>query len=121
MVSPSICGSVGWDDPAIWLQVLQKYPYGLRFNEETLQNVTDEINTRLGGGNRLRNLIPYVRADWFVATASRPPLYDVLLKVSGHRSGPGEGAGRAVPAAISTATSCCGPPSRKAACRAAIV
>jgi hypothetical protein len=72
---------VGWDDPAIWLQVLQKYPYGLRFNEEDLQNATDEINTRLGGGNRLRNLIPYVRADWFVATATRPPLYDVLLKV----------------------------------------
>jgi serine/threonine-protein kinase len=73
--------SVGWEDPAIWLQVLQKYPYGITFNDIAVQQRTDSVNTMLGGGNRLRNLFPYVRADWFITTASRPPLYDVLLKL----------------------------------------
>lgn len=53
--------------PQTWNAVLAVYPYGLRTPG------SDSIN-------RLSSVdIPYVRADWFVATASLPPLYHDLL------------------------------------------
>ena len=70
---------VGWTDTAQWLQVLQEYPFGLEWTDKSLNDLAESVNERLGGGNRLKNRIPYVRADWFVARASRPPLYDTLL------------------------------------------
>ncbi len=52
---------------ASWRRVLAVYPYGL------ITQDTERI-TRLSG-----EIAAYVRADWFVATASVPPLYHELL------------------------------------------
>lgn len=52
---------------AQWQKVMAAYPYGLLVSEA-------ERVTRLSG-----ETVPYVRADWFVAQASVPPLYHELL------------------------------------------
>lgn len=52
---------------ATWELLLSAYPYGLRSAEGS--NVT-----RISGAQ-----VPYVRADWFAANASVPPLYHDLL------------------------------------------
>jgi len=52
---------------ATWDMLLRAYPYGLR-------PVEGEQPGRMPGA-----ALPYVRADWFVATASAPPLYHDLL------------------------------------------
>ncbi len=55
-----------WSE-AIWRKVLAEYPYAL------LPPESDRI-ARLSG-----EIVPYIRGDWFVATASSPPLYHDLL------------------------------------------
>lgn len=50
-----------------WNLILALYPYGVRTPDS-------EILSRITGLN-----VPYVRADWFLATASVPPLYHELL------------------------------------------
>ena len=56
-------------DATIWNRVLQEYPYGI------LEDTTAARAVSVGTLAKL----PVVRADWFVATASRAPLYyDVL-------------------------------------------
>jgi hypothetical protein len=52
---------------ATWDLLLTAYPYGLRSDE-------GGIITRLSGSR-----VPYLRADWFAANASVPPLYHDLL------------------------------------------
>src|SRR5262249_30036133 len=59
---------VGWDVPA-WRELLAHYPYGLRHDGDVASAVYRMAGTEL----------PVVRADWFVAAASRPPLYERLL------------------------------------------
>ncbi|HEV3436601.1 MAG TPA: c-type cytochrome domain-containing protein, partial [Gemmata sp.] len=56
-------------DATIWNRILQEYPYGI------LEDTTAARAVSVGTLAKL----PVVRADWFVATASRAPLYyDVL-------------------------------------------
>jgi WD40 repeat protein/mono/diheme cytochrome c family protein len=56
-------------DATIWNRVLQEYPYGV---------LDDSVSARAVSVHTLAKQ-PLVRADWFVATASRAPLYyDVL-------------------------------------------
>ncbi len=56
-------------DATVWNRVLQEYPYGV---------LDDSISARAVSVGTLAKQ-PLVRADWFVATASRAPLYyDVL-------------------------------------------
>ncbi len=56
-------------DATIWNRILQEYPYGI---------LEDTIAARAVSVGTLAK-VPVVRADWFVATASRAPLYyDVL-------------------------------------------
>ncbi|MBX7219601.1 MAG: hypothetical protein K1Y36_06625 [Blastocatellia bacterium] len=50
-----------------WDSILGEYPYGVR------TPLGDSIGRTTGVA------VPYVRADWFAATASRPPLYHTLL------------------------------------------
>src|SRR5262249_9782208 len=67
-----------WDRDDLWRAVLQAYPYGLRYGtspDSALQKLDDDV-AQLTGCD-----LPYVRADWFVATASRPPLYHTLLRL----------------------------------------
>jgi serine/threonine-protein kinase len=69
---------VGWDKRQLWLETLKEYPYGLKYDSvkdpEMRQAAQDVL--LLSGGD-----LPYVRADWFVVTASRPPLYHTLLGI----------------------------------------
>jgi WD40 repeat protein/mono/diheme cytochrome c family protein len=56
-------------DATIWNRVLQEYPYGV--NDDTIGTRAVQVHTLAR--------VPVIRGDWFVATASRAPLYyDVL-------------------------------------------
>lgn len=60
----------GWDQWH-WNEVLKGYPYGLKLNSHAATRIYRATQTRL----------PYIRADWFCANASRPPLYHTLLRI----------------------------------------
>lgn len=60
---------LGWS-AADWETILAVYPYPTR-PPDTLLNAAIESVTK--------TKLPYVRADWFAFTASRPPLYNKLL------------------------------------------
>jgi mono/diheme cytochrome c family protein len=62
--------ALGWnaDD---WDELIAFYPYCLRSDD----------SRHVALYNRLGSEAPYVRADWFVATATRPPLYQRLLRL----------------------------------------
>lgn len=67
-----------WDRDNLWYEIMQAYPYGLRYRnhpDPTLQKLDEDITERTGCE------LPLVRADWFVATATRPPLYHRLLRL----------------------------------------
>ena len=60
----------------VWTQIENVYPYAIAFNATTqaelltkLTNLRQEMNCE----------IPFVHVDWFLATASLPPLYHDLL------------------------------------------
>ncbi|MBA4062494.1 MAG: hypothetical protein C0501_02085 [Isosphaera sp.] len=56
-------------DATIWNRILQEYPYG----------VLDDTTAARAASVGTLTKVPVIRADWFVATASRAPLYyDVL-------------------------------------------
>jgi serine/threonine-protein kinase len=56
--------------------VLLEYPYGVIYeSSETFDALGDEFLLR---ADQVRP-IPYVRADWFVSTATQPPLYEDML------------------------------------------
>lgn len=61
-----------------WIAVLKRYPYGLKYSDSHDAALAELSQTvlQLTGGD-----LPYVRGDWFVADASRPPLYHTLLKI----------------------------------------
>ena len=67
-----------WDKKNLWTEVVKAYPYGLAFDNQLDAGLRDlDAETA-----RLANSeIPIVRADWFVATATRPPLYHTLLQL----------------------------------------
>lgn len=59
----------GWDHRRHWLSLLKVYPYGLQVSAPEAQKVYELTDCDL----------PYLRADWFVFHASRPPLYHQLV------------------------------------------
>jgi DNA-binding beta-propeller fold protein YncE len=61
-------------DANLWNRVLAEYPYGILHDSALARAVLVATATRM----------PVVRADWFVATASRPPLYYELLQIPGN-------------------------------------
>jgi mono/diheme cytochrome c family protein len=70
-----------WDKDRMWPAVAAAYPYGLRYGghpDPAVAKLDDDI-ARLAGGK-----MPVVRADWFAAVATRPPLYHTLLKLPAH-------------------------------------
>lgn len=70
-----------WSDGKQWLQIVQHYPYGLKRNfvrDAELKEVAADIEQLAG------TELPYIRADWFVFAASRPPLYSQLLQLPTH-------------------------------------
>jgi len=52
-----------------WYKIEQAYPYGVQLKSSTWTTLCEETNCEL----------PFVRADWFIATASLPPLYHDIL------------------------------------------
>jgi mono/diheme cytochrome c family protein len=58
-------------DATIWNRILQEYPYGV------LEDTTAARAVSVGTLAK----VPAVRADWFVATASRAPLYYEVLQL----------------------------------------
>jgi len=58
--------------------VLLEYPYGISYRDsETFDGLVEEF---LEPAGQVRP-IPYVRADWFVSTATQPTLYEDLLRL----------------------------------------
>lgn len=72
---------LGWHRDNLWQEILVHYPYGLKYDiypddpsgalQETARQIYELSGTEL----------PMLRADWFIATASRPPLYHRLLQI----------------------------------------
>jgi WD40 repeat protein len=58
-------------DAGLWNRLLLDYPYGVQSESGVARAVLVHTATR----------VPVVRADWFVATASRAPLYYDLLQI----------------------------------------
>lgn len=54
-----------------WTRILSNYPHYLPQKGSTYAAIVKATQSEL----------PYVRADWFVATASRPPLYQDILQL----------------------------------------
>ena len=65
----------GWN-ARDWVEIEKAFPYGVLHSESP---PLLEIETEIAKLTHTR--LPVVRGDWFVATASRPPLYDRLLKL----------------------------------------
>lgn len=72
--------AVGWQDIDLWDDVVKEYPYGLKPQEdEGARQHYDEIADRYG--EIFFDGFAYVRADWFITKATRPPLYHKLLGI----------------------------------------
>ena len=52
-----------------WYKIEQAYPYGIQLKSATYTTLCQETDCEL----------PFIRADWFIATASLPPLYHEIL------------------------------------------
>jgi WD40 repeat protein len=61
-------------DANLWNRLLVEYPYGILHDTAVARAVLVATATR----------VPMVRADWFIATASRAPLYYDLLQIPGN-------------------------------------
>ena len=65
--------SIGTD---VWAHIEQVYPYNTAFDPDTqaglLEKLT-QLQTEMG------STVPFVHVDWFLATASLPPLYHDIL------------------------------------------
>ncbi len=70
--------SYGWDKTGVWSEVDKLYPYGLRYSDHPVPEMRDASRRllELTSGETL-----WVRGDWFVANASRPPLYHLFLEL----------------------------------------
>jgi formylglycine-generating enzyme required for sulfatase activity len=55
----------------VWEAILATYPYGIVYSTETARFCLAATHC----------WVPYVRADWFVFAASRPPLYHQILQL----------------------------------------
>ena len=67
-----------WDKDGLWKYVVGCYPYGLSYDthqEAAYREPYLEIVALCG------NRLPFVRADWFAAVATRPPLYNALAQI----------------------------------------
>lgn len=70
-----------WTGGNQWMQIMNEYPYGLKFNyikDEQLKQVAIDVQ-QLSGAE-----LPFIRADWFVFNASRGRLYHDLLELPDH-------------------------------------
>ena len=59
-----------------WTQIEQKYPYQIAFNPETQAGLHEKLRALR---TEMACDVPFVYVDWFLATASLPPLYHLIL------------------------------------------
>ena len=65
-----------WDRIDAWTKIEGVYPYHISFDAPTQTSLHDRLG-RLQ--TQMKTEIPSVHVDWFIATASTPPLYHELL------------------------------------------
>jgi hypothetical protein len=65
---------LGWDSERDWRTILRAYPYGLGYAGALVPALAPLAALEREITKLSRTEIPAVRADWFVATATRPPL-----------------------------------------------
>ena len=65
-----------WDRNEAWTQIEQEYPYSIEFDPETQAGLHEKL-THLRA--EMDCEVPFVHVDWFLATASLPPLYHEIL------------------------------------------
>lgn len=69
---------LGWDRRDLWNQLLKHYPYGLKHSfvrDEELKELSKDV------AKFVETDLPILRADWFVVTATQPPLYHEFLGI----------------------------------------
>lgn len=68
-----------WDRKNLWQEILRVYPYALKHDrypdDPELNDIAAEVY------ELAKTDVPMVRGDWFIATASRPPLYHTLVQI----------------------------------------
>ena len=67
-----------WDRNDGWTQIETAYPYHISFDAPTAAALREQL-TRLQ--TEMKCDVPSVHVDWFIATASLPPLYHDLLSL----------------------------------------
>ena len=66
-----------WDvENDAWTQIEQKYPYSIEFDSETQAGLFSKLTFLR---QEMDCDVPFVHVDWFLATASLPPLYHDIL------------------------------------------
>ena len=65
-----------WNENEAWTQLEQAYPYNIAFNEETQPDLLEKL-TNLQA--EMKCEVPFMHIDWFLGTASLPPLYHDIL------------------------------------------
>src|SRR5262249_1264012 len=70
--------ALDWDRADLSSRVVDSYPYGLRYGRHPERELR-ELDREIVALSKCD--LPWVRADWFVATSSRPPLYHDLLRL----------------------------------------
>lgn len=68
----------GWDVD-LWKSAVKSYPYGVKWRNADLNRLADLIHEQMGGSLNGADAVPFIRADWFIRTATRPPVYEMLL------------------------------------------
>lgn len=72
-----------WMEAREWHVLLAAYPYGYTFESNQAYEPQAEGERKVDLYQRIaqwtRSALPYLRADWFVAEATRPPVYERLL------------------------------------------
>ena len=59
-----------------WTQIEQEYPYSIEFDSETQAGLSKKLTDLR---QEMDCEVPFVYVDWFLATASQPPLYHDIL------------------------------------------
>ena len=59
-----------------WTQIEQEYPYSIEFDSETQAGLSSTLTFLR---QEMDCDVPFIHADWFLATASLPPLYHDIL------------------------------------------
>ena len=67
-----------WEPNEVWTQIEQAYPYQIAFDSETQAGLHEKM-AKLQV--EMECEVPFVHVDWFLATASLPPLYHEILEL----------------------------------------